>query len=94
MVVSGSFISFQFVLDGSSLSQLVLACFRSLLVLLCTLQNSLHGTAEVSPKLELITEIAWTMTKDSVLQELRKMKAKVTIAREKKRKPIEIVAVK
>lgn len=94
MVVFGSSISFQLFLDGSRLFQLVLACFRSLLVLVCTLQNSLHGTAEVSPKLELITEIAWTMTKDSVLQELRKMKAKVTIAREKKRKPIEIVAVK
>ena len=84
MVVSGSSISFQFVLDGSSLSQLVLACFRSLLVLLCTLQNSLHGTAEVSPKLELITEIAWTVTKVSVLQELRKTKSKVTIVREKR----------
>ena len=57
------------------------------------LQNSLNGTAEVGPAQELITETAEIMIRQSVLQELEKLKAKLTIAHdEEKPDPGKVIA--
>ena len=50
---------------------------------LTALPNSLNGTAGPAP--ELITETAEIMIQQSVLQELEKQKAKLTIAQEEEK---------